>query len=293
LGEYEAALRLCREILADQDAPSRALTAALVEEGYCLEATGALEAAFADFEKALEREPTDQDVRFHLAYEYSQHGFREPALAHYLILASHSPTPMSLNNLGAALHDFGLPILGTKRYKEAAAKGEALASGNLAMRLLDVGFVDEALRRIAEGEASEKTNRMVVGAASRIDAEQLAEQTKLEKLSRAGGSLREVFKQFQGTEPATIPAGRFRTTTGQQLDLVVEKGVSTGKTDDGVEITLTPKGPLLELGWKDRGLFSATYGGKAIFRDRRISGYYKNAKGENIAFIADTADRVG
>jgi tetratricopeptide (TPR) repeat protein len=288
LGEYEAALRLCREILGDKDAPSRSVTAALVEEGYCLEATGMREGAFADFEKALEREPMDQDVRFHLAYEYSQDGLREAALAHYLILAGNSPTAISLNNLGAALHDFGLPILGTQRYKEAAAKGEALASGNLAMRLLDVGFVDEALQRIAEGEASEKTNRMVVGAASRIDTEQRAEQAKLEELSRAGGSLREIFKQFQVTQTATLPTGRFKTTTSQQLDLVVEKGVSTGKTDDGAEITLTPKGPLLELGWKAGGLFSATFKGKAIFRDARISGYFKNAKGENIIFIADS-----
>jgi len=290
LGEYDVGLRLCREALGDPDAPPRAVTLALVEEGYCLEGAGMRDAAFSDFERALEREPSDQDVRFHLAYEYSQDGLAEPALAHYLILAGHNPTAMTLNNLGAALTQFGLPMLGTQRYKEAAAKGNALASGNLAMRLLEVGFVDEAAQRIAEGEALERTNRMVVAAASRIDAEQRAEQIKLDELERVGANLREIYKQVRSERPAVLPAGHFKTPTGKSLTLDVANGVSAGKTEDGEEITLKLKGPLLDLGWKGPGLFAPTYTGKAIFREGRISGYFRNAKGENIGFVADSTD---
>lgn len=276
LGEPAEALALAREVLRDNNLQAAVRRDALAEQGRDLEAMGQIMEAFGSFEQALEVDPANMDVRFHLAYQYSQHNLKVLALVHYEVLESQNATGMAINNLGAALHDLGLPMLGTAHYITAAKEGIAISHGNLAGLLLDGGFLDEAKHWIAEGEKVDQTNRRVVDESARIQRDREAERTRYEELLSDGSRLREATKSFALSEPSELPVGRFLLHDGTELEFGVDGDVSKAKSEDGWEFEARVSGRLLEVKGK-----------KGLLGFDRAEGWLSNRNGDLRGFLRD------
>jgi tetratricopeptide (TPR) repeat protein len=100
-------------------------------------------------ERLLALDPSDLDVRFALAYKYSNVGRDDLAVHHYLKIPAASRSATAWNNLGVSFERLGLPVRSVRAYREAEAAGETLAASNLAIRLLDAGTAvqDRRIRR--------------------------------------------------------------------------------------------------------------------------------------------------
>jgi tetratricopeptide (TPR) repeat protein len=95
-------------------------------------------------ERLLAIDPSNFDNRFALAYKYGDMGRDDLAVHHYLKIPEASRSAIAWNNLGVSFERLGLPGKSVRAYREAEAAGETLAASNLAIRLLDAGFVPEA-----------------------------------------------------------------------------------------------------------------------------------------------------
>jgi len=280
LGEATAALGLAREVVADDKLPPSTRREALAEQGRDLEALGRTIEAFGSFELALLADPADTDTRFHLAYQYSQNNLKVMALAHYDVLASQNVTGMAINNLGAALHELGIPMMGTSQYIKAAKEGVAISHGNLADLLLDGGFLEEARHWISDGEKIDETNRRIVGVSSRIQRDRDAEQSRYRDLLADGSRLREAAKALAPSGPSELPEGRFLLTDGAELEFAVDGDVATAKSDSGWEFEARLAGQLLEV--KDK---------KGMFGLDRAEGWLSNRNGRLVGFIRDWPEK--
>ena len=283
LGQNEQALALAAGVVHARGLTPPDAVAALAERGYAFEALNRRLEAFASFEQALELDPNNKTIRFHLAYEASQDGFKQLAIAHYAILAAQRDNGMSLNNYGAALQELGMPVLSVERYTEAVNQGVALASGNLAMRLIDVGFVTEAKSHLAKGEELESTNRMVVAATGRLSSERETELKKLERVTNEGVLMRSVMQKFDSEEVCRLPSGRYVLDEGATLDLVI----------DGQESKGTISGTDIELIFKQSGYLLSVTRRKGRFLHQTNEGMARSLDAEIIGFLRDLPERGG
>jgi tetratricopeptide (TPR) repeat protein len=117
-----------------------------------------LESFYIYAEAALNLNPCDTDLRFKLAYTYSQNSNEQMALLHY---KKHTDTTIdsgALNNLGVQYDHLGMQGKGVKSYYKAADLNETLSMANLAQKYLSQGFIDDAIKLIdrANNLSSEK-----------------------------------------------------------------------------------------------------------------------------------------
>lgn len=130
-------------LLAERDdAASSAFLQAVAE---LAKATGSDDEYFAAMEAAIHARPDDSDLRFSLAFRYSEVGRNNLALLHYSRITDRARSGAAWNNLGFTLEKLNVGSSSIAAYKKARELGETLAMSNMASRLLDVGFIDEAL----------------------------------------------------------------------------------------------------------------------------------------------------
>ncbi len=102
------------------------------------------DAEVAILERLVELQPDNHGARFNLAFKHSDQGNDELAVYHYQIIPEAERPAMVWNNLGAAFEQLKLPVKAVESYKRASEMGVTLAMSNLANKLLNVGFVEEA-----------------------------------------------------------------------------------------------------------------------------------------------------
>jgi tetratricopeptide (TPR) repeat protein len=96
-------------------------------------------------EKALEFNPHDNDLRFELAYKYSEVGEDELAIQHYKILSQMAPSGAVYNNLGVSYEKLNLSGLSISSYFRAKDEyNNTLAMANLAYEYINSGFLKKA-----------------------------------------------------------------------------------------------------------------------------------------------------
>lgn len=101
--------------------------------------------AWAVYEQAVSLDPTDNDLRFKIAYRYSESGHQWLALEHYKeLLRRSSEHGMAANNAGAVCNKLALDVSAVEYFRRGEDRGIGLAAANLAQRLLDAGFQEEA-----------------------------------------------------------------------------------------------------------------------------------------------------
>ena len=100
-------------------------------------------------EKTLSLDPSNNSLRFDLARKYSDMDKAALSLYHYKILTKNNPDSANLNNQGVAYSELKeLPAKEANSYKKASEKGSTIAMGNLAQKLLNEGFLEEANEKI-------------------------------------------------------------------------------------------------------------------------------------------------
>ena len=95
-------------------------------------------------ERMIDMRPDDADLRFELAYKYSQLKSNDLSLHHYLQIPFAKRNPITWNNLGAAFQGATLPAKAIDAYRRAASEGETLAMSNIAYKLMNAGFLEDA-----------------------------------------------------------------------------------------------------------------------------------------------------
>lgn len=98
----------------------------------------------ATMERMLELDPTDNYLRFSLAFKYSEMDIYVLAAWHYQRIPVDARSALASNNLGAAYNHLDLPGLAVGNYRKAEKENETLAMSNLAFKFIDAGFFDEA-----------------------------------------------------------------------------------------------------------------------------------------------------
>lgn len=138
-------------------------------------------------EKSLSLDPSNDALRFDLAYKYDDIGSTELALYHYKLLTKNNPASANLNNIAVAYEKLDMPGKAVKFYKEAVEHDSTIAMANLAQQYLKGGFINEAndqLKKATEYKEYEKDNvgRALARIDSIIDNEDKKEKEILENI---------------------------------------------------------------------------------------------------------------
>ncbi|MEX1013582.1 MAG: tetratricopeptide repeat protein [Candidatus Paceibacterota bacterium] len=217
--------------------------------------------AFLFFERALVHNPTDTDLRFNIAYLYSNNSAPKFALYHYRKLLKIKKHKMASNNAGVACGKLSLPISSTNYYKEAEEQDNTLASANLAYKLLDVGFVDEAESILNNAEAKEEIHENVYRAHANISERESKENESLEKIDKDVDKLRKWRHKFgkaildKSPNPNTISGTYDGEPSKLELD-VKKSGEVVGKIylknrEQSAELTGNLEGAGIRFEWKE------------------------------------------
>lgn len=136
------------------------------------------EKAIGCFEKALELKPDNVEIRFSIAYQYSELGNEEKALFYYRTYSDNKDGAGALNNLGVVYEGLKMPIKAVHYYKKSIEKKESLAMANLANKYINEGFIEEAKKLLNEALKCDEPHANVAKAFSRIQLLQEEEEKK-------------------------------------------------------------------------------------------------------------------
>lgn len=92
----------------------------------------------------LKREPKDANVRFKLAYAYSNQNKNNLSFYHYKILNNTSKSGTYYNNIAVLYDKLGLNTKSVDAYKKAIELNETLSISNLVNLYINGGFIEEA-----------------------------------------------------------------------------------------------------------------------------------------------------
>ncbi|HSI42829.1 MAG TPA: tetratricopeptide repeat protein [Methylotenera sp.] len=98
----------------------------------------------AAMERQLDIDPSDSEIRFSLAYKYSEIGCDDLAAMHYSKIPFFERHGAAWNNLGNSFNILKLPAKAVEAFRESEKKGESYAIANLANQFIDSGFLIEA-----------------------------------------------------------------------------------------------------------------------------------------------------
>jgi Flp pilus assembly protein TadD len=115
----------------------------------------------AVMERMVELRPDNTRLRFDLAYKYGDDGRNDLSLYHYLMIAADQRSPGAWNNMGATLDQVALPAKAVDAYEQAAERNETLAMSNLGYKLMQAGFIEDALAQYKKAIALENPHKNV------------------------------------------------------------------------------------------------------------------------------------
>jgi Tfp pilus assembly protein PilF len=150
-------------------------------------------------EKALEINPTNTDVLFDIAYTYGEIKEFHLSAYHYLKLLNLQPKNASvLNNLGVNYQNLEMPFHSISSYKKASALNSTLSSANLAYRLIEIGFSEEASKILNEAKEKEDFHPNVASAIANISQKQEEENEAAEKIRESALEHQQFFRNYAG-----------------------------------------------------------------------------------------------
>ena len=176
---------------------------------------------FGVTEKLLDLCPDDIDVRFSLAHQYSEQGEEALSLFHYLKIPYQERSAATWNNLGVQFGRFDLDSKSVEAYRKAEELGETLAMSNLAQKLLQVGFLEEAHEICNRAIKIKNYHKNVNYAIARIKDLPETEEKKEGEIIRKATSLCEFYKHYGHAFAATEPGDHVGKWQGPDCELSV------------------------------------------------------------------------
>jgi tetratricopeptide (TPR) repeat protein len=109
---------------------------------------GLIEEFISYAEASLSVDPLNTDLRFNLAYVYSDINYQKLALLHYKKLMDITKGAVAMNNLGVCYSSLKLKGKSIVSFFKSVEENETLAMGNLAHNYLESGFMNDARKLI-------------------------------------------------------------------------------------------------------------------------------------------------
>lgn len=183
-------------------------------------------------ELALQENPGHRDLRFSLAFSYSEGGNPELSVYHYKLAAS-SDTDITFNNLGVEYSNCELPILSVDCYKKAIQMGNTLAASNLAYVYLNAGAAEEAEKvlrdTLQKEDCAAQVPRALATVAERRADERKREEEALERAERRHNFLVALGAGFLSSETVAFSEGIWRFPFAE-ISLTLNDGRLGGET---------------------------------------------------------------
>jgi tetratricopeptide (TPR) repeat protein len=195
-GNHTEAAAIVHEMRQSWDGTEVCEAEILIAERIILESEDNFEFQVGSMERQLELYPNDSDLRFELAYKYSQAEEHGLSAMHYLRIPFGKRTAVAWNNLGVAYNKLRMQAKSIEAYRRSEKMGETLAMSNLANRMLDVGFIPEA-KQICETAAKIDNYHENIGhSMSRLkELPQEEEKEEIEMLKKAQ-SVCDFYREF-------------------------------------------------------------------------------------------------
>ncbi len=135
-------------------------------------------------EQALSLTPENSDLRFSLAYSYSESSLPNLlSLFHYDISNMQGDkSGLTDNNLGAFYNELKVNGAAIDHWERASKSGNQRAIGNLAHKLIDAGLYDRAQELLLTADETESPDQRVVSAWSAWTQAKKAEAKKIDRL---------------------------------------------------------------------------------------------------------------
>lgn len=182
------------------------------------ESSGMINLSKAISEVNLSNKPENVNLRFNLAYQYQDVGFHALAMLHYEAIPLKERTGTAWNNLGVSYERLNLKGHAVASYETASTQEESLADANLAKKLLNVGFFEEARKRIELTKYGGHYHESVVETLSIIKSTETGEEQELVKQRQNAHALQRIIVEI-GTsalsEAKQELAGPWKTEFGQ------------------------------------------------------------------------------
>lgn len=147
-------------------------------------------------ERMVELNPADTETRFALAFKYSELEMDRLAAFHYSKIPSFGRSGVAWNNLGVSLDRLGLSISSVAAYREAEGKGESLAMSNIAMKLIEAGFLPEAKEILNKALVVENHHKNVDSGLASAKGAAESEEEKETKIFESAKSVSGFYRAF-------------------------------------------------------------------------------------------------
>lgn len=190
-------------------------------------------------DKAIELMPNDSSLLFKAGYSYAESIYDELSLLHYKNARDVNPKDDAVqNNLGVQYDNLEMPIKSIESYKKSESLLSTLASSNLAFRLINIGFIEEAKKILNLAKEKEDVHQNVNEALSeipkRIEKENKIEDDQIKKAL----SLRKFVLRF--VEAKYIKGNSLASSSGNW------------KSKDGIDFVIEVSGGNIVAKWKEK-----------------------------------------
>ncbi len=204
-------------------------------------AEGKTDRYFSFCENALKLNPSDADLRFELASTYSKYDKHSSSLHHYKILSENVPNSANWNNLGVEYSNLELSGKAVAAYLKSKESGGTTSVGNLAHRLIDAGFLNEARSTLQEALKKPDFDTNVPKALSKIEEFVEAETKKEEESLSSAVREREFLIEYAEAfiEPFKIQLPLNWKTKYGNIDIKIEGNRFVAKGERKIEPTLS------------------------------------------------------
>ena len=176
----------------------------------------------AVMERIAEKNPGDIELRSRLAHLHLSVGSNDLALYHYLKIPEYVRDNNAWNNLGVANDRLELPAKGIEAYERSEALGETRATSNLALSLINAGFLTEAERRcraaLQVADCDENVGTTLAGVRKVVESENKKEDGLLTNAKRKS----EFYRAVGRASALPLPADISGVWKGRNCSLIVK-----------------------------------------------------------------------
>lgn len=290
--QYESSLAAAAEALSRARKPAETARAQAAR-GTALRGLDRQFEAFGAIEESLVADPSQKNRRFMLAYEYSQLGLDTLAVFHYqMVLRQYPDHSTARNNLGVQLSKLDVESAAVDEFKRAAASHEEYSPVNLARRLVDAGFLEEATVWIKQAQENKKPPEFTGAIASSIAAARENDMSARDEMNAEGDRLRTTVKEFAGSPDHPSPVGDWTIDGHQNLTFKAnDEGQYVAESGEGknhLKVTLSTVGNGSSVTWQVGQIVRTTHSGFATISGSELRGLLldKPAKGRASEFVA-------